>query len=177
MDSLTDIVQYGLTIQATKFSQLAYYFLPSMWDLLKDVPSRSGMVFTFETLHGLKCFAENRGVLKPEDIPTVAICPFTTLLELEKQMINSSGVISRVKENPDLCWVLFGAGTRTHMLSFYCFCCDKKQDMTRWQKYCFYGHVFDGDMKQCSQCKKARYCSRKCQQEHWQIHKHTCVGA
>lgn len=35
------------------------------------------------------------------------------------------------------------------------------------------GTVFR-DLKNCSKCKKAKYCSKKCQFNHWQVHKSAC---
>ena len=35
----------------------------------------------------------------------------------------------------------------------------------------------DAAMKKCSHCKTEHYCSRKCQQENWRVHKLTCTPA
>ena len=32
-------------------------------------------------------------------------------------------------------------------------------------------------MRQCSRCRRARYCSAECQQQHWPVHKRECVPA
>ena len=34
----------------------------------------------------------------------------------------------------------------------------------------------DAAMKKCSHCKSTHYCSRKCQQENWRIHKLTWLA-
>lgn len=83
------------------YAQRAYSFLPSMWDLLKTAPLRSEMVFAFPTLHSLKCFVANRGSFAAKDVPTVSICPFSTLVTLGKQ--TNTGVLPRVLANPELC--------------------------------------------------------------------------
>ncbi|KAK9511507.1 hypothetical protein O3M35_000147 [Rhynocoris fuscipes] len=46
---------------------------------------------------------------------------------------------------------------------------DKLADMTKTCLTCF-----SKADKRCSKCKKAWYCSRKCQLEHWSAHKHLC---
>ena len=37
-----------------------------------------------------------------------------------------------------------------------------------------YEYVEGTNLKQCSKCKEANYCSRTCQTKHWKVHKKTC---
>lgn len=170
--ALLGILKYGLTIDGLMYSQRAYSFLPSMWDLLKNAPSRSGMVFAFPTLHSLKCFVANKGSLAAKDVPTVSVHSFATLLALGAQ--TNTGVLPRVTENPNLCWILFGAGDGMNLLTFYCFCCDKNQDATLLQTKCLCCEDSGCEMKRCAKCKTAFYCSVECQRQHWSLHKHGC---
>ncbi len=168
-----DIVRYGVTIDGHVLMQRTYSFLPSLWDLLKNAPPQSGMIFLFPTLRSLKCFVANRGSLVTKDVPTISIHPFATLVALGSQ--TKSGVLPRVTENPNLCWVLLGAGDSTNLITFYCFCCDKIQDAKRWQTKCIYCDISGCELKRCTKCKKAFYCTVKCQREHWSFHKHGCL--
>ncbi|XP_053406877.1 uncharacterized protein LOC128559416 [Mercenaria mercenaria] len=39
---------------------------------------------------------------------------------------------------------------------------------------CCYCRITSDELKKCSKCKKAAYCSRECQKNHWERHRHLC---
>ena len=48
------------------------------------------------------------------------------------------------------------------------------KNSTRQAMGCNFCGEVTGNLKKCSACKKASYCSVACQKKHWQYHKHTC---
>lgn len=41
---------------------------------------------------------------------------------------------------------------------------------------CHYCGEFRSDLKYCGHCKRSRYCSTKCQQNDWPIHRESCIA-
>ncbi|CAG2199185.1 unnamed protein product [Mytilus edulis] len=48
------------------------------------------------------------------------------------------------------------------------------KDVVRLLEACCFCHNISQQLKSCSRCKKAKYCSRECQTNHWIKHKHMC---
>lgn len=108
--------------------------------------------------------AECRGCLLAPSCPGCWICGSpangTVTADYVNAMVSNSIYVCGVKCSKVLRKILVSK-TSNNRIIIYCNGCRLPQK---------------GSLKICSRCKDARYCSEKCQRDHWPIHKTTCMN-
>ncbi len=74
-------------------------------------------------------------------------------------------VKDRLLKNKNLSWIVFGVGNSKTFSPFYSCCFDQLNDILRWNQACIYCLDRTNDLRHCSKCKEAFYCSLNCQKK------------